>query len=151
RHHLDERDPEVGQLAQLARRRLPRPPRREGADVEFINDVPIAPDPGPAGVGPAEGGGGDHLGGAVWAFRLKARSGVGVVVVIAVEVVAVEGAGAGGGDEAGEIAALLGGQLAGRRCAGAAAEDDLDVPPPGRPDAEVYAPLWLHLRPHGQA
>ena len=145
RHHFHDGNTQLGQRRQLAGGRLPRPFRREGADVHLVNDLPLAADARPARVGPAEAAGVDHLGRPVRAVRLKARRRVGEGPAVAVEPVAVEAAVARSRDQSREVAVAF--RLQFRHPRGLTFEDHLDALPPGRPDAEVDAATRLHLRP----
>ncbi len=147
RHHLQQRDAEIGEAGKPARRRRPGPLAGEGTDVHLVEHLPLPQRPAPAGVAPAVGRRVHHPRGTVRAIRLETRGGVGEGVA-AVEAKAVEVAGGRGGGKAREIsAARLALELeleAGRPPAGRR-ERHRDAAPGRRPDAKPDAAARHHL------
>ncbi len=146
RHHLDGGDAQVRQRRQLSGGRLPGPLRREGADVQLVEHLPVAADAAPVVVGPREAGRVDHLRGPVRPVGLEARRRVGVERRPAVEAESVARARLRPGGRVCEVAAFLRRQLEGLT---AGLKNDFDPPPRRRPGAEV-GPARDHLRTDGE-
>ena len=107
RHHLDRRDPDVGEVGQGARGRLPRALGRERPDVQLVEDVAIARDASPARVGPRERARLDDLRGPERPLGLIARRRIRHQRRRIAEAKAVARPGAHVGDEACVVAAVL--------------------------------------------
>jgi hypothetical protein len=77
RHQLDRGDPEIAQVGKLLDDAAEGTRRREGADVQFVDDGAARIEPAPTLVGPGEAEGVEDLGPLVHAVRLKAARRVG--------------------------------------------------------------------------
>ncbi len=151
RHDLDERDAQFSEAWQFGDGRCKRPLGRECADVQLINDLPLARRARPIPVVPLVAGWIDDHRHPVRPVRLESRRGIGVELRIIVQAKAVAVADVRLGRETGEIpVALL--LKSDRRiravagCSAASAEHNLNSLTPGRPDAEMDAAVRLTLR-----
>ena len=150
-HHLHQGYPQAGELRKLRHGGGPGPFVAEGADVHLVDDLPGGYHSFPGRVGPVEGRGVHHQGGAVRSRRLRARGGVGVQIRATVEPDAVERAGPGRADALGKVPPRLRRADVGRPCPGAAFEHDLDAFALGGPDAEVHRSLADEFGADGHA
>ena len=85
RHHLDDREARVRELAQLGGRGGKRAGTRERADVHLVDHLTFERHAGPRLIGPAERAGIDDLRRAVHAFRLEARRRIRISPLVVVE------------------------------------------------------------------
>ncbi len=135
RHHLDDRDSEVGERGKVGARGVPRPLGSERAHVHLVEALPLERAATPAAVGPREARRIDHLRRTVRTLRLKARRGVGMQRRGAVEAETVPSA-RGDRPDAGKVATGLGCELQGRDV-GRSFEHDLDGLAARGPQPEV--------------
>lgn len=136
-HQLEERDPDVAQVLELARRARVCALRRERPDVELVDDLSLQPHALPRRIRPAERRRIDDLRRTMRPLRLEARRRVGDELV-AVEAQPVERARAVPLRQPGEVPGLLTLEAYGpRRLAATRLDDHLDLPAFRSEDAEM--------------
>lgn len=107
RHDLQDGDPQIAQVRELADRRIEGALGGEGADVDLVDDLSEHRDARPVRVGPAMRVGVDQHRRSVRTFRLVARAGIGIGS-LAVQAVAIARTGSQSRHEHLEVAAVRG-------------------------------------------